>query len=713
MSFKALFPLFFCILLQFSFISNFAGAIQQEAEALVEWKQSLHSLNQSFLSSWSLPRDALTAKNSNVITPCHWLGVGCENGSVTRLNLTNVGLTGTIPPEVGYMISLTELRINLNNLTGPIPPSIGNLRGLKTLSVYGNKLSGSLPKEFDNLTNLTLCFLSNNTLSGSLPEKICQGGILQDFCASNNRFSGTVPKGLKNCTSLTRLRLDRNNFVGNITEDFAAYPVVDYIDLSYNNFEGEISSDWAKCKNMTSLKISDNNITGKIPPELGKATKLHYLDLSSNQLVGEIPKELGNLKSLFNLTLSNNKLSGNIPREVGNLLDLASLDLGANGLNGTIPEEIGNCPKMIYLNLSRNGLNGVIPWQIGSLVSLQVLLDLSRNSLSGEIPLQLGNLDNLEELDLSHNNFSGQIPSTFDQMQSLISVDVSYNNLEGPLPYGKVFMNSPLVSFMENKALCGNITGLIPCPRALNFSKRKGKNAVALITAPILGVGVFVCIVVAVALYLLKGGRGVKGEKNRKVGSQRENMFSIWSFDGKLVYEDIKQATKGFDVKYCIGEGGHGTVYKAVLSTGQIVAVKKLKTIQNPSFENAKNFEAEIEALSKIRHRNIVKLNGFCSHAQHSLLVYEYLERGSLGKLLGIEKEARELDWEKRVIVIKGIANALCYMHYDCSPPIIHRDLSSNNVLLDRDYEPRVSDFGTARLLSLDSCRNIWLHCSW
>ncbi|XP_021753173.1 MDIS1-interacting receptor like kinase 2-like [Chenopodium quinoa] len=794
---KILFPLFFCILFHFSFIFNFADANQQEAEALIKWKQSLHSHNQSFLSSWSRST-GFTAKNSNVINPCHWLGVGCENGYVTRLNLTNVGLTGTlyafnfsslsnltfldlhdnnlfgnipssisnltkltslhlgnnqftgklplelgkmttltylnfinnflsghipsslgnltslshlivgnnrfvgtIPPKLGNLVSLKELRINLNNLTGPLPPSIGNLRGLKVLSVYGNKLSGSIPKEFDNLTNLTLCFFSNNTISGSLPAKLCQGGILQDFCASNNRFSGTVPKGLKNCTSLTRLRLDRNHFVGNITEDFGVYPVVDYIDLSYNNFEGEISSNWARCKNMTSLKISDNNITGKIPPELGLATKLQYLDLSSNQLVGVIPKELGNLKSLFNLTLSNNKLIGNIPNELGNLLDLASLDLGGNGLNGTIPEGIGNCLKMINLNLSRNSLSGVIPWQIGNLVNLQVLLDLSRNSLSGEIPLQLGKLDSLEDLDLSHNNLSGQIPSTFDQMQSLMSVDMSYNNLEGPLPDGKVFTNAPLESFMGNKALCGNITGLMPCPRALNISKRNGKDLVILIMTPIIGVGASLCIIVAVALYLLKG---VKREKTRRIGSHRENMFSIWSFDGKLVYEDINEATEGFDTKYCIGVGGHGTVYKAVLSTGQIVAVKKLKTAQNPGFVKGKNFEAEIEALSKIRHRNIVKLNGFCSHAQHSLLVYEYLERGSLGKLLGNEKEARELDWEKRVNVIKGIANALCYMHYDCSPPIIHRDVSSNNVLLDRDYEARVSDFGTARLLCLDSC---------
>ncbi|KAJ8433933.1 hypothetical protein Cgig2_001862 [Carnegiea gigantea] len=791
-------PLFFGIILLFTLNSDYASAIVQEAEALIKWKESLHSQNQSFLSSWQLPSTVPSSENRAMITPCQWLGIGCgTNASVTRLNLTNVGLTGSlhafnfsslpnlsfldlhdnslygtipssitnltklsslhlgnnhftgkippelgqmtslknlnfinnflsgyippslgnltnltvlilgnnrlmgsIPPELGKLKSLSELRINLNNLTGAIPSSIGNLSSLKVFSVYGNQLSGPLPKEFNNLTNLTLCYLSNNTISGSLPEKICQGGILQDFCASNNRFTGTVPRGFKNCTSLTRLRLDRNFLVGNITEDFGVYPVVDYVDLSYNSFEGEISPNWAKCKNMTSLKISDNRITGRIPAELGNATNLHFFDLSSNQLVGGIPKELGNLKSLFNLTLSNNQLFGNIPKELGNLPELEYLDLGGNRLSGTIPEEIGSCPKMIYLNLSRNSLSGGIPWKIGKLLNLQWLLDLSRNSLSGEIPSELGDLVSLEVLDMSHNKLSGQIPPTFDQLESLRCVDVSYNELEGPIPSSKAFQNASLKSLIGNKALCGNITGMMTCPKIPAFPKKTGQDTVTLITAPIVGVAVFLSILLGVALCMKKGRRG---ERKKKGDSQQANLFSIWSYDGKLVYEDIKEATQGFDAKYCIGVGGHGSVYKAVLSTGQIVAVKKLKSIQYAGFENQKNFEAEIEALTKIRHRNIVKLHGFCSHAQHSLLVYEYLERGSLGKLLGKEKEARELDWEKRVNVIKGIANALCYMHHDCSPPLIHRDISSNNVLLDRNFEARVSDFGTAKLLTLDS----------
>ncbi|KAL6312013.1 hypothetical protein AAG906_017697 [Vitis piasezkii] len=134
--------------------------------------------------------------------------------------------------------------------------------------------------------------------------------------------------------------------------------------------------------------------------------------------------------------------------------------------------------------------------------------------------------------------------------------------------------------------------------------------------------------------------------------------------------------------KQCIGTGGYGTVYKAELPTG---------------------FKSEIHALTQIRHRNIVKLYGFSLFAENSFLVYEFMEKGSLRNILRNDEEAEKLDWIVRLNIVKGVAKALSYMHHDCSPPIIHRDISSNNVLLDSEYEAHVSDFGTARLLKSDS----------
>ncbi|KAL6327623.1 hypothetical protein AAG906_022042 [Vitis piasezkii] len=170
-----------------------------------------------------------------------------------------------------------------------------------------------------------------------------------------------------------------------------------------------------------------------------------------------------------------------------------------------------------------------------------------------------------------------------------------------------------------------------------------------------------------------------------------------------MLYEHIIEGTEDFNSKNCIGTGGYGTVYKAELPTGRVVAVKKLHSTQDGDMADLKAFKSEIHALTGIRHRNIVKLYGFCSCLQNSFLVYEFMEKGSLRNILSNKEEAIEFDWVLRLNVVKGMAEALSYMHHDCSPPLIHRDISSNNVLLDSEYVAHVSDFGTARLLKSDS----------
>lgn len=173
--------------------------------------------------------------------------------------------------------------------------------------------------------------------------------------------------------------------------------------------------------------------------------------------------------------------------------------------------------------------------------------------------------------------------------------------------------------------------------------------------------------------------------------------FLVSNFDGRTLYEEIIRATEDFNPMYCIGEGGSGSVYRATLPSvgSNLVAIKKF---HDPVL-NLNQFLNEIRALTEIRHRKLVKLYGFCLHSQHSFLVYEYVERGSLAEFLNLEEKARELDWRKRVNIVKGVAHALSYMHSDVSPPIVHRDISSKNILLDSQYEAHVSDFGTAKLL--------------
>ncbi|KAM2237012.1 hypothetical protein FF1_012368 [Malus domestica] len=183
----------------------------------------------------------------------------------------------------------------------------------------------------------------------------------------------------------------------------------------------------------------------------------------------------------------------------------------------------------------------------------------------------------------------------------------------------------------------------------------------------------------------------------------KEVSFSILNFDGKSMYEEITRVTEDFDSIYCMGSGGQGSVYKAKLSSTITVAMKKLHHLWDGEKNLEEGFLNEIRELIEIRHRNIVKLYGFCLHHQHSFLVCEFLERGSLAKILSKAEEATEVGWRKRVNIVNGVAHALAYMHHDIVPPIVHRDISSKNILLDFEYETFVSDFGIAKFLNRDS----------
>ncbi|KAD4584167.1 hypothetical protein E3N88_21768 [Mikania micrantha] len=607
-------------------------------------------------------------------------------------------ISGSIPNYLANYTQLTSLNLAQNNFSGSIPPELGKRTALSKLGLFMNNLVGFIPRDI-NLTKMEMFTVSNNMLSGHLPNNICGSGLLTYFNVNDNLFSGHVPNSLKNCSSLVRVRLEHNQLTGNISQDFGIYPELNYMDLSYNKFYGEVSSNWGSCPNLTSLKMSNNNLSGKISTELGGATNLVRLNLASNHLVGEIPTSFERLGSLVNLYLNDNKLSGKFPKSLGNLPNLEELNLAQNSLTGSIDETLGECFKLRILNLSNNFFEGVIPMPISKLKSLDYL-DLSHNNLTGSIPSQLGGLKVLQTLNLSHNNLSGSVPSSFTEMLSLTTVDVSFNQLEGPLPKMRAFEDAPKEALGHNKGLCGNNTGLdCPTMQPTNHGHKKKVSFVILIILPALGIMLLV-VFMAVAFFCLH--KRNPNLENVRPQETRAKPFTIWSYDGKMVYERIIEALDDFDSRHVVGVGGYGTVYKAELSN-EVYAVKKIHATEDGEMQNLKSFENEIRALTEIRHQNIVKLYGFCSHSRHSFLVYEFLSGGSLRNILNHMEQAVEFDWDKRVTAVKSIAKALSYMHHDCSQPIIHRDLSSNNVLFDSDWVAHVSDFGTARLLKPDS----------
>jgi len=277
-------------------------------------------------------------------------------------------------------------------------------------------------------------------------------------------------------------------------------------------------------------------------------------------------------------------------------------------------------------------------------------------------------------------------------------LDVSYNYLEGPLPEGLVHKNASVNWFLHNRGLCGNLTGLPICYSAVATVSHKKPKLIVILLPTIVIVGFGILATFAIVTMLIHN----KGKRQESATAGGSDMFSVWNFDGRLAFDDIVRATDNFDDQYIIGTGGYGRVYKAQLQDGQVVAVKKLHPTETV-LDDEQRFFREMEILTQIRQRSIVKLYGFCSHSAHKFLVYDYIQQGSLHMIFENEELAKEFDWQKRANLVNDVAQAISYLHHECDPPIIHRDITSNNILLDTAFKAYVSDFGIARILKPDS----------
>ncbi|KAJ8772108.1 hypothetical protein K2173_027285 [Erythroxylum novogranatense] len=402
--------------------------------------------------------------------------------------------------------------------------------------------------------------------------------------------------------------------------------------------------------------------------------------------------------------------------DISSFPNLLRLDLKFNKLTGTIPSSIGVLSKLQFLDLSTNSFHGTLPLSLANL-TLVYELDVSRNNLTGILDPRLfpngsgstrtglfAKLTTLECLNMSHNNLSGSIPPSFRDMLGLVSINFSYNSLVGSIPDSNVFRSADKSVYTNNKDLCGEVQGLRPCDAATTVKGgRRKKSKVLVMVAAITSALLFSITIIGVLAFLRQ--QKLFGSSSRNEDKSKwENPFSVCYFDGKLVYRDIIEATNDFDDMHCIGEGASAKVYKIEIPGVQPLAAKKLKFSDRESeMDMAKSFSQEVAALTRLRHRNIVKFYGFCSQGSHTFLVYELMERGSLSSILSSDTGAKELQWEKRINAIQSIANALSYLHHDCFPPIIHRDISSKNVLLNSELEAHVSDFGTSRFLKPDS----------
>ncbi|XP_040996324.1 receptor protein-tyrosine kinase CEPR1-like isoform X1 [Juglans microcarpa x Juglans regia] len=616
--------------------------------------------------------------------------------SLRIMVLTTCMLHGTIPKAIGDMTSLVDLELSGNYLVGQIPAELGLLKNLQQLELYYNELVGNIPEELGNLTKLTDLDMSVNKLTGNIPESICLLPKLRVLHLYNNSLTGEIPGAIESSTSLTSLSLYGNFLMGEVPPNLGQSSQMIVLDLSENRLSGPLPKEICKGGKLVYFLVLENNFSGRLPESYSKCVSLLRFRVSHNHLEGSIPEGLLSLPRVSIIDLGYNNLDGILADTIGNARNLSELFIQGNRISGVLPSGISQATNLVKIDLSNNLLSGPIPSEIGNLRKLNLLL-LQGNMLTSSIPDSLSLLRSLNVLDLSNNQLIGNIPESLSELLPN-SINFSNNSLSGPIPISLI-KGGLVESFSGNPGLCVLVyvnSSDQSFPICSKVHNRKKVNS-------IWPIGVSVALIVLGALLFLKR----RFSQERAMIEHVEMVSSsFFSYDVKSFHRisfNQHEVIEAMVDKNIVGQGGSGTVYKIELSSGEVVAVKRLwskKTKETASEDQLfldRELKTEVDTLGSIRHKNIVKLYCYFSSLDCSLLVYEYMPNGNLWDAL--HKGWIHLDWPTRHQIALGIAQGLAYLHHDLLPPIIHRDIKSTNILLDVNYQPKVADFGIAKVL--------------
>ncbi|XP_074574690.1 uncharacterized protein LOC141831173 [Curcuma longa] len=666
------------------------------------------------LRSLSMANNVLSGEIPRSIGSC---------SSLVALNLSSNRLAGALPRSLLSLSALRSLDLSNNALVGEMPTGVSRLYNLRSIRLRGNRLSGGLPDDLGGCLLLRHLDLSVNLLTGELPKSMRKLSLCRHLSLASNLFTGEVPPWIGEMKTLEFLDLSSNDFSDRIPETIAELQMLTSLDLSRNTFTGSLPDSIHALRNLKNLDLSGNSLIGNLPAwifELG----LSYVDLSGNAFSGRVPAVLSSVPGLKFLNLSGNSLSGSLPATLLALERMEILDLSTNMINGSIPPEIARAVSLKELRLEKNSLTGEIPKQIENCSSLTTLV-LSQNNLTGPVPSTIANLTNLEVVDLSFNMLSGNLPKQLADLPHLHSFNISHNLFSGDLPAGNFFNTIPPSSLSDNPDLCGSAVNrscrtVLPKPIVLNPNT---SNLSSNTTLPsenihhkkiILSISALIAIGAATVIAL-----GVITITILNMHVQAPPPGSHLAADPALSDEyysnsPASDANSGKVVMFCggdsgfgagahailnkdceLGRGGFGTVYKMTLQDGRPVAIKKLTV--SSLVKSQVDFERDVKMLGKLKHSNLVALEGYYWTQSLQLLIYEYVSGGSLYKYLHECSTSNPLSWQERFNIILGVARSLAYLHH---MNVIHYNLKSSNILIDGSGEAKVADYGLAKLLS-------------
>ncbi|XP_077229536.1 receptor-like kinase TMK4 [Tasmannia lanceolata] len=675
--------------------------------------------------------------------PCDWSGVNCDNdGRVESINLASKSLSGSLPPDLNKLSSLKSLGFQNNKLSGSLP-SLSDLSNLQKIYLDFNDFTSIPPNFFSGLTSLQTFSISQNPSLASwvIPEDLSASIVLTAFYASNANVTGSIPDFFGKLTNLQSIRLSYNNLTGVIPPSFATSGIQN-LWLNNQHSDAKLSGPIDVLGSMTQLSqvwLHANSFSGPIP-DLSKCTSLFDLQLRDNRLTGVLPNSLFSVPTLANVSLGNNMFQGPYPSFSSEVLIDKSIEN-----NNFCDVKPGPCDPRVAVFLSieeavgypsnlADAWKGNDPCKGWSFVSCDTqgknitVLNLASQHLVGTISPTIANLSSLRSLVLNNNSLTGPIPDSLTGLPQLQTLDVSNNNLTGKVPnfHGNVTVKvsgNPLLGTDSNPGGSGDSPPGSSGSSPGSTSERNETSSSSSLPRPVqILLGIMAGIIVLIGLFFVgpkfklfqshlnrkrmakigmegkDGNGGFTNEKHRERRNGHSEMKLVRAKSMSFSISDLRQVTDNFSENNVLGRGGFGIVYKGGRPDGTPIAVKRMESAMI-SNKGMSEFQAEIEVLSKVRHRHLVALLGYCVEGNERLLVYEYMPQGTLGQHLFDFKEDGydPLSWKQRLIVALDVARGVEYLHSLAQESFIHRDLKPSNVLLGDDMRAKVSDFGLVK----------------